>query len=369
MPKSLHPRSETALFEPFEAGALFLRNRIVMAPLTRNRAGEGLVPGPLAAEYYAQRASAGLIIAEATQVSADAQGYADTPGIHSAEQIAGWRRVTDAVHAKGGLIALQIWHTGRMSHTSFHDGAAPVAPSAIRAKGKTFLKGEGFVDVSTPRALELQEIPAIIADFRQAALNAMEAGFDAVEIHAAHGYLIDSFLRDGANKRTDSYGGSIENRARFLLEIVEACAGAIGADRLGVRLSPVSPAGDSHDSDPQALFGHVVARLNEFGLAWLHVVVGATGGPRDYMPFDYDALRRLFDGPFMLNNGFDREMAMEAVTGGKADLISFGRLFIANPDLVERFRQNAPLNPLLPPSTFYGGGAHGYTDYPTLDAG
>lgn len=369
MPKSFSPRSENALFEPIAIGALQLKNRIVMAPLTRNRAGDGLVPGPFAAEYYRQRASAGLIIAEATQVSAEAQGYADTPGIYSDAQVAGWRQVTDAVHARGGRIALQIWHTGRMSHVSFRkDGAAPVAPSAIRANGKTFIKGEGFVDVSTPRALEVEEIPGIVADFRHAAARAMEAGFDGVEIHGAHGYLLDSFLRDGSNRRTDAYGGAIANRARLLLEVVAACSDAIGAGRLGVRLSPVSPAGDSHDSDPQALFDHVVEELNAFPLAWLHVVEGATGGRRGNLPFDYDALHRRFDGAWMLNNGYDRAMAIAAIGTGKADLISFGRPFIANPDLVERLEQNAPLNPLLDPSTFYGGGAHGYIDYPALAA-
>ncbi|WP_281300842.1 MULTISPECIES: alkene reductase [unclassified Iodidimonas] len=360
-------RSETSLFEPVTIGALSLKNRIVMAPLTRNRAAEGLVPGPHAATYYSQRASAGLIIAEATQISAQAQGYADTPGCYSEDQIKGWKAVTDAVHEKGGTIILQIWHTGRMSHTSFQkNGAAPIAPSAVRAQGKTFIKGEGFVDVSTPRALLIDEIPGIIADFRHAAQCAMRAGFDGVEIHAAHGYLIDSFLRNGANQRRDAYGGSIENRARFLIETVAACADAIGADRLGVRLSPVSPAGDSQDSNPQALFNHVVEQLNAFPLAYLHVVEGATGGKRDHLPFDYEALHQRFDGAWMLNNGYDRDMAIKAIAEGRADLISFGRPFIANPDLVARLRDDAPLNPLMDPSTFYGGDAHGYIDYPTL---
>ena len=230
-----------------------------MAPLTRNRAGPGLVPGPFAAEYYAQRASAGLIVTEATQISAQAQGYSDTPGCYDDAQVAGWRKVTEAVHAKGGKIVVQLWHCGRVSHTSFQkDGAAPVGPSAIAAKTKTFLAEHGFVDCSTPRALRLDEIPGIVADFRGASLRALEAGFDGVELHGAHGYLLDAFLRDGTNHRTDAYGGSIENRARLLLEVTEACAEAIGADRLGVRLSPVSTAGDSHDSNPQALFNYVV---------------------------------------------------------------------------------------------------------------
>jgi N-ethylmaleimide reductase len=360
-------RCAQALFEPTQAGALKLANRIVMAPLTRNRAGPGLVPGPLACEYYAQRATAGLIIAEATQVSAQAQGYADTPGCYTDDQVMGWKKVTDAVHEKGGTIAVQLWHTGRVSHTSFQkDGQAPVGPSAIRANTKTFVAGEGFVDVSMPRALRLDEIPGIIEDFRHASLCAMKAGFDAVEVHGAHGYLLDAFLRDGTNHRTDAYGGSIANRAKLLLEVTKACADAIGADRLGVRISPVSTAGDSHDSQPQALFNHVAEILSPLGLAYLHVVEGETGGARDSVAFDYAALRDLFNGVWMANNGYDREMAMAAVTSGRADLVSFGRLFIANPDLVERLKENAPLNQLMAQETLYGGGAHGYTDYPTM---
>ena len=365
----IHPtRSSRALFEPAQAGALRLANRIVMAPLTRNRAGAGLIPGPLAVEYYAQRASAGLIIAEATQVSAQAQGYAGTPGCYTDAQVQGWKRVTDAVHARGGRIVVQLWHTGRMSHTSFQkDGGAPVGPSAIRANAKTFLAAEGFVEVSMPRALELSEIPGIIGDFRHASTCAIAAGFDGVELHGAHGYLLDAFLRDGTNHRTDAYGGSIQNRARLLFDVTNACAAAIGADRLGVRLSPVSTAGDSHDSHPQALFNHVVEGLNPVGLAYVHVVEGETGGARDSIAFDYAALRNRFDGVWMVNNGYDRQMAIAAVASGRADLVSFGRLFMANPDLVERLRLDAPLNPLMGQETFYGGGAHGYTDYPTLE--
>ncbi|SFK64174.1 alkene reductase [Methylocapsa palsarum] len=359
--------SERALFEPNRAGALRLANRIVMAPLTRNRAGPGLVPGEFAAEYYAQRATAGLIIAEATQISAQAQGYADTPGCYSDDQVRGWKKITDAVHAKGGTIVVQLWHTGRVSHTSFQlDGQAPVGPSTIRANTKTFVAGQGFVEVSMPRALGLDEMPGIIQDFRYASLRAIEAGFDGVELHGAHGYLLDAFLRDGTNHRTDAYGGAIANRARLILEVAKRCADAIGSDRLGVRISPVSTAGDSHDSDPQALFNYVVENLNLLGLAYLHVVEGETGGKRDSIPFDYCALHDRFDGVWMVNNGYDRQMAIDAVASGRADLVSFGRLFIANPDLVERFRENAPLNKLMGQDTFYGGGAHGYTDYPTL---
>jgi N-ethylmaleimide reductase len=367
MTKSHPARAAGALFEPATIGAFTLANRIVMAPLTRNRASYGLIPGPLATEYYAQRASAGLIIAEATQISAQAQGYADTPGCYTPAQIAAWLEVTNAVHEKGGTIIVQLWHTGRISHTSFQPGGfAPVGPSAIRANTKTFVAGQGFIDVSTPSALTLAELPAIIADFANASISAIAAGFDGVELHGAHGYLLDAFLRNGTNHRTDAYGGSIANRARLLLDVVTACADAIGPDRLGIRLSPVSTAGDSHDSNPQALFNHVVEALNPFGLAYIHIVEGETGGPRDSIPFDYAALRTRFDGAYIANNGYTRQMAIDAITANSADLIAFGRPFMANPDLVERLRLNAPLNKLMPQETFYGGGAHGYTDYPTL---
>ncbi len=369
MNRAYGTRSARTLFEPAHAGAFNLANRIVMAPLTRNRAGPAWIPGPWAKEYYTQRATAGLIIAEATQVSAQALGYADTPGCYTDAQVIGWKQVTDAVHAKGGIIVLQLWHTGRISHTSFQkDGQAPVGPSAIRAKTKTFTAGEGFVDVSMPRALGLDAIPGIVESFRHASLCAMRAGFDGVEVHGAHGYLLDAFLRDGTNHRTDAYGGSIANRARLLLEVTAACGSAIGADRVGVRISPVSTAGDSHDSNPQALFDHVVTSLSPLGLAYVHVVEGETGGARDSLPFDYAALRGRFDGVWMVNNGYDRAMAIAAVASGRADLVSFGRLFIANPDLVERLSTNRPLNTLMGQETFYGGGAHGYTDYPTLPA-
>ena len=371
MPRSFRTRSPDALFNPTQAGALQLDNRIVMAPLTRNRAGPGLVPGQLAAEYYRQRAAAGLIIAEATQVSAQAQGYANTPGCYTEEQVLGWRKVTDMVHAEGGSIVVQLWHTGRVSHTSFQPGGlAPVGPSAIGARTQTYIGSAngagGFVDCSMPRALELDEIPGIVGDFRHAASCAMDAGFDGVEIHGAHGYLLDAFLRDGANHRTDAYGGSIENRARLLVEVTQGCATAIGADRLGLRLSPVSTAGDSFDSNPQPLFEHVVNQLNPIGLAYVHVVEGDTGGARDNLPFDYTAMRARFDGVWMVNNGYNRTMAIEAVASGRADLVSFGRAFLANPDLVERLKYDSALNPMMAADTVYGGGAHGYTDYPTF---
>lgn len=355
-----------ALFQPLQMGALQLPNRLVMAPLTRNRAGAGNVPTPLMAEYYAQRASAGLIIAEATQVCPEGQGYIFTPGIHSAEQVEGWKRVTDAVHAAGGRIALQFWHVGRISHTSLQPGGqAPVAPSAIRAQAKTYA-AEGFVDVSEPRALRLDEIPALIESYRRAAVNARAAGFDAVEVHAANGYLLDQFLRDKTNHRDDDYGGSIENRTRLLQEVCAAVAGEIGAERTGVRLSPLTSFGDIADSNPQALFNRAVERLAELRLAYLHVIEGETGGERNPRPFDYAAMRAPFKGRWMVNNGYNGEMAATAVSSGRADLVAFGRLFIANPDLPRRLREGAPLN-APDQATFYGGDAHGYTDYPALD--
>lgn len=361
-------QTQEPLFQPFKLGNITLSNRMAMAPLTRNRAEAGNVPGPMTIEYYAQRASVGLIIAEATQVSAQAQGYVATPGVHSPEQIAAWRKVTDEVHARGGHIYLQMWHTGRMSHTAFQPGEqAPVAPSAIRAQAKTFIPGQGYVDTSTPRALETSEIAGIVADFRSAARHAIEAGFDGIEIHGAHGYLLDAFLRDGSNQRTDQYGGSIENRARFLLEVMAAVIAEIGADKVGVRLSPVSPVNDSKESNPQPLFEHVVRELEKLKPVYIHVVEGHTGGPRDNAPFDYEAIRKLYSGVWMVNNGYDKAMANEAIASGKADLVSFGRLMITNPDLPRRFKENAPLNELFKDAPLYGGvGPHGYTDYPAL---
>lgn len=357
--------TDQPIFEPFTLGALTLDNRIVMAPLTRNRAGKGLVPSELAATYYAQRASAGLIISEATQVSAQAQGYQDTPGLYTAEQIAGWCKVTDAVHAKGGRIFVQLWHVGRVSHVDLQPGGnAPVAPSAIRAATKTFVNN-GFHDVSEPRALELDELPALVEDFRQAAANAIAAGFDGVEVHGANGYLLEQFVKDGANQRTDRYGGTIENRARLLLEVTAAVAKEIGAERTGVRISPVSPASGISCSDPQPQYDYIVEQLNALGVVYLHVVEGATGGPRDVAPFDYDALRSRFKQVYLANNGYDLDLATDRIAQGKTDLVAFGRAFISNPDLVERLSANAPLAP-LDPATLYGGGAKGYTDYPAL---
>lgn len=355
----------TTLFQPYDLGPITLANHIVMAPLTRNRAGAGLVPNELAATYYAQRATAGLLITEATQISAQAQGYQDTPGIYTQAQIDGWRKVTDAVHAKGGRIFVQLWHVGRISHVDLQPGgAAPVAPSAIRAGSKTFVNN-GFTDVSEPRALELQEIPGIIDDFRKAAANAIAAGFDGVEIHGANGYLLEQFLKCGANQRNDEYGGSVENRARLLLEVTAAVKDEIGAERTGVRISPVSPANAISCSDPQPQYDYLAEQLDALGIVYLHVVEGATGGPRDVSPFDYDALRRRFKNIWIGNNGYDLALASTQLAQGKADLFAFGRPFISNPDLVERLKTGAPLAPLNP-ETLYGGGAQGYTDYPSL---
>jgi len=358
----------TTLFDPIKIGDISLANRIVMAPLTRNRAIEGNVAGPLTVEYYRQRATAGLIIAEASQISPMAQGYLDTPGIHSPEQIAGWRQVTDAVHAAGGKIVLQLWHVGRISHTSLlPDGAAPVSSTNNVATNAMTYTRDGFVPVSTPRALRDDEVPALIEDYRRAARNAIDAGFDGVELHAANTYLIEQFLRDSVNDRSGPYGGSIANRARLLLEVVTAITAEIGAGRTGIRLSPMTTFTAPLDSDPQALYGYVVDKLAPLGLAFLHVIEGETGGTRtpEGKAFDYEALHRAFPGAWLVNNGYSRALALETVAAGKADLIAFGRPFISNPDLVRRLREDAPLNELRA-DKLYGGGADGYTDYPTL---
>jgi N-ethylmaleimide reductase len=355
----------TKLFEPYKLGPITLPNRLVMAPLTRNRALAGLVPNPLAVEYYGQRASAGLLVSEATQVSQQGQGYQDTPGIYSKEQVAGWRKVTDRVHERGGRIFLQLWHVGRISHVSLQDNnQAPVAPSAIRAKGKTFVGGT-FADVSEPRALKLEEIPGIIESFRKGAANAMAAGFDGVEVHGANGYLLEQFAKDGTNKRTDAYGGGIENRAKLMLEVAKAVAAEAGPNRTGIRISPVTPANDISDSNPQPLYDYIVDHLSALKLVYIHVVEGATGGPRDIAPFDYGSLRKRFKGAYIANNGYDFELANKVLSANEADLIAFGKPFLANPDLVERLKRGAPLN-APDKATFYGGGAKGYTDYPVL---
>jgi N-ethylmaleimide reductase len=365
------------LFEPCTAGSLKLANRIVMAPLTRNRS-PGAVPGPLAALYYTQRASAGLLITEATAISHQAQGYADVPGLYAPEQLAAWRRVTDAVHAAGGRIVVQLWHVGRVSHTELQPaGGAPVAPSAIRANTKTVLIRDGvarFEPVSAPRALALQEIPGIVNDYRQAAHAAVhQAGFDGVEIHGANGYLLDQFLKTGANARTDAYGGSIENRSRLMVEVTKAVIDGVGdAGRVGIRLSPVTLSNDIADADPQPLVDNLLRSLGPLGLAYVHVVEGNTGGQRELAdrPFDYSQARKAWrdagaTGAWMVNNGYTRELADQALRSG-ADLVAFGKPYIANPDLVRRLREGSALN-TPDKATFYGGGSVGYTDYPTLD--
>lgn len=365
----------STLFDPLQMGDIALRNRIVMAPLTRNRA-PGQQPNALMREYYRQRANpatgAGLIVTEATQVSAQGQGYLDTPGIHSAEQVSGWRQITEAVHAEGGRIVVQLWHVGRISHVSLQPGgAAPVSSTARAAKGKTFTT-EGFVDCSAPRALRGDEIPGLINDYRIAARNAMAAGFDGVEVHGANGYLLEQFLRDSINDRRDDWGGSIANRARLLLEVMRAISAEIGGGRTGLRLSPITPVNDAaQDSDAQALYGHVVRELAPLKLAFLHLIEGQTGGARDLSAkgvkaFDYAALRALHSGAWMVNNGYSRAMALEAVASGAADLVAFGKPFISNPDLGRRLREDVPLAPWVQ-ATLYGGGATGYTDYPTLE--
>ena len=357
-----------SLFDPLRVGDLQLSNRIVMAPLTRNRAGAGQVPTASMAEYYVQRATAGLIVTEATQVCAMGQGYLDTPGIHNAEQVQGWRRITDAVHAAGGKIVVQLWHVGRISHVSLLPaGAAPVSSTARAAETKTFT-ARGFEPCSAPRVLQLDEIPGVIESYRSAARRAIEAGFDGVEVHGANGYLIDQFLRDSINDRSDAYGGPIENRVRLLVEVMQAICAEIGGARTGLRLSPVTPVNDAgQDKDAQALFNHAVEQLAPLDLAFLHLIEGQTGGPRDVAPFDYAALRSRYQGAWMVNNGYTRDMALQAVASGAADLVAFGKPFISNPDLVRRLRENLPLAPLNP-KTLYGGGAAGYTDYPAYSA-
>ncbi len=355
------------LFSPVKLGSMQLNNRIVMAPLTRNRAGEHGVPQPLNVTYYEQRASAGLIITEATPISVMAHGYPALPGIYTDAQVAGWKKITDAVHAKGGKIVIQLWHVGRISHPSLlPEGALPVAPSAIKPAGKAFTY-QGLVDYVTPRALETSELPGIVADYVHATKCALAAGFDGVEVHAANGYLLDQFLRDGTNQRTDQYGGSIENRSRLLLEVVKAVVDVAGADKVGVRLSPVNPFNDMQDSNPQALFNAVATALNQFDLAYLHVVEGGIHGGGIADPFDFDALRKLFKGAYMANLSYDKARGNAVIASGHADAVAYGVPFISNPDLVERFKLDAPLNE-ADSSTFYGGTEKGYTDYPFMKA-
>lgn len=354
------------LFSPIQLGDDTLPNRIVMAPMTRNRAGNGNAPVAMNAEYYAQRASAGLIVSESSQISLQAVGYPATPGIHSLEQIEGWRSVTDAVHEQGGRIFLQLWHCGRISHPSMQPNQQlPVAPSAIAPTGQasTYLGSQPF---AVPRALETDEILEVVDQFCQAAKNAMVAGFDGIELHGAYGYLIDQFLQDGTNQRTDRYGGTIANRVRFLLEVTEAVCQVWGANRVGIKLSPSNTFNDMHDSDPKATFSYAIEALNSFGLAYLHLMEPTPADSRHGgKPISVAELRPFFQGTVIANGGYTKETGNAAIADGTADLISFGVPFLANPDLPERFRRNAPLNE-PDRSTFYGGDKKGYTDYPFL---
>ncbi|MBV8379928.1 MAG: alkene reductase [Paucibacter sp.] len=355
------------LFSPTTVGLIQVANRIVMAPLTRSRASAQGVPSPLAVEYYRQRASAGLIISEATNISPQARGYAYTPGIFTAAQVSAWREVTDAVHSAGGKIVCQLWHVGRVSHADLHGGLPPVAPSAIQAGELIYLESRTQAPPSMPRALRTEEIPLIIDEYRHAAQHALDAGFDGVEVHSANGYLLEQFVRDSTNLRTDRYGGSLDNRLRFPLEVVEAVAEIWGPHRVGVRLSPMTRSAGAIplDSDPQTTYGRYVELLGALDLAYLHCVEGQTQGANGAGAFDFKTLHRAFGGRYIANNSYDRRMAIDAIASGHADLVSFGRPFIGNPDLVERLRLNAPLAE-SDRASYYGAGAEGYTDYPSL---
>jgi N-ethylmaleimide reductase len=355
------------LFTPVHLGALETPNRIIMAPLTRMRAGPGRVPTPLMAEYYAQRAAAGLIISEATAISEQGTGCPNTPGIYTAEQVAGWQFVTDAVHDAGGHIFLQLWHMGRVSHPSFQpDGGLPVAPSALAPRSGQVLTEHGLQPYVTPRALNKKELPGIVAQYAAAARRAKIAGFDGVEIHNANGYLLDQFLRDGTNQRTDEYGGPARNRARLTLEVTVAVVKIWGADRVSIRFSPGGVFNDMHDSNPLATFSHVLHELNRFKLAYAHLIVSTEDDlQHGAVPVPLVALRKEFQGPLIVANGYTRATATQVLAEDLADAVAFGRLFIANPDLPERFQLNSPLNP-LDEAAFYGGAEKGYTDYPAL---
>ncbi len=355
------------LFSPYKIGDIELSNRIVMAPMTRSRAVDGGVPNPIAIKYYAQRASAGLIITEGSQVSPQGVGYIRTPGIYSPEQVAGWKKVTDAVHEERGKIFLQLWHVGRVSHSDFHGGELPVAPSSLPVEGEIFTM-EGKKSIEAPRALELNEIPGIVEQFCKGAEDAKEAGFDGVEIHGANGYLLDQFVRDGSNHRTDEYGGDIQNRIRLPLEVARAVIGVWGSERVGYRISPNNPVYSMSDSDPIRTFSFLAEELSELGLGYLHVME-PIAGPM-VTPEGVDratpVLRNKFKGAYMINGGYDAESGNAAIEQGDADLVSFGVPFLANPDLPERLKTGAPLNP---PDfdTFYSGEEKGYIDYPALD--
>ena len=357
--------AQPTLFSPYSLGDIALNNRLVLSPMTRSRALEGNVANPLAATYYVQRASAGLMITEGTQVSPQGVGYIRTPGIHSPEQVAGWKHITDAVHRVGGTIFAQLWHVGRVSHPDFHNGELPVGPSALPVAGEAFTNN-GKVQIPTPRALETSEIRGIVEQFRKGAENAKAAGFDGVELHGANGYLLDEFLRDGANQRTDAYGGSISNRARLPLEVTDAVIGVFGASRVGYKLSPYFPGYSMSDSNPVATFTYIAKELGKRGIGYLHVSEAIAGpmkvdGTERVTPL----IREVFDGTLMVNGGYDATTADAAIARGEADLVAFGVPFIANPDLPLRYRKHAALN-TPDAATFYGGEAKGYIDYPAL---
>lgn len=364
----------TTLFTPLELGDITLQNRIIMAPLTRMRSKQpGNIPYELNATYYTQRASAGLIISEATQISQQGQGYPATPGIYSQEQVQGWKLVTDSVHKKNGKIFLQLWHVGRISHSSHQkDSLLPVAPSAIKPTGKVITSDWKQVDYETPHALTIEEIQAIINDYKIAAQNAKDAGFDGVEVHGANGYLLDQFLQDSSNKRDDIYGGSIENRARLLLEVVESVTNIWGKGRVGVRLSPYGTFNDMSDSDPLALFTYVIKQLSDYSIAYIHMIepratsAGGSDAVAQDTPCTSELFKSLFNGAFISAGGYTSKTAKEVVENGNADAVAFGRLYIANPDLPERIKVGANLNPYNR-STFYGGSEKGYTDYPFMN--
>jgi N-ethylmaleimide reductase len=356
------------VLSPYRLDGLQLKNRMVMPALTRSRAGDGNVPSSMAATYYSQRAGAGLIITEATQAGPGGQGYIATPGIHSDEQVAAWRQVTDAVHAEGGVIFVQLWHVGRISHPDFRNGEPPVAPSAIAPRGVQTYTASGLQDIPKPRALETGEIAGIVDEFRQAAKNAKAAGLDGVEVHGANGYLLDQFLEDGTNQRTDQYGGSVENRARLLFEVIEAVSEVWGRGLTGVRLSPGGTFNDMCDCHPEQTFGYVVRRMAPMGLAYLHLIEPAPPQGEHPTP-DLSArfFRPMYPGTIIVAGGYTLERANAVLRAGVADLVAFGQSFLANPDLPERFRRNAPLNE-PDRQTYYGGDAHGYIDYPSLVA-
>ncbi|MGK7368569.1 MAG: alkene reductase [Candidatus Halalkalibacterium sp. M3_1C_030] len=360
-------KTNNPLLKDYKLGDINLSNRVIMAPMTRSRAGKGNVPTELNATYYRQRASAGLIISEGTQISEQGVGYPWTPGIHSDEQVEGWKLVADAVHEEGGKIFAQIWHVGRISHPYFHDGELPVAPSAIKPEGQAFTP-EGMKDFVEPRALETDEIDGIIEDYVQAAKNAREAGFDGVEIHGANGYLIDQFIQDGTNKRTDQYGGTKENRARFALEVTEAVAEAIGSGRTGIRLSPSGEFNDMQDSNSKETFTYLIEQLNQFDLAYLHLVepLSDVSDKPNYADDVAVYYRNTYEGTLIICGGYDRESGIDVLENNNANLVAYAQLFLANPDLPERFAADEELNK-PEPDTFYGGNEEGYTDYPFMD--